>query len=190
MHQIQFQTFDYNESKEKMYSECNSVAVADGDYHSSIAKFSYYDKQFNSEEEAIEFIEKIDKHWYQSIAVSYRHQYDFKPSKALSKLYERKAKAYNEYHTLYNAFHFANHKSSTVGCSNCGSKLSLAYLTTNTCPLCHFDLRPKTTQIKISKLKDNFDKLREECKAKEHEERAKSIKKAKLYWLCKYEYHV
>ena len=189
-HAIDYLSFDYNTSRKAIYAECESYAAEDRDTHCPLEPIDYYDKQFNSREEAEEYIDKIDKHWYHQIAVSYRHQNNFKPSKALEKLQHRKAKAYNDYCEAESAFHFKNHKSQTVGCSKCGSKLALAYLKRNTCPLCGSDLRPTTTLEKIAKLKSNYDKLCKEYKAKEHEERMKNIKKAELHWLVKIEYHI
>ena len=190
MHEINYLHFDYKTSRKAIYAECESEAARNRDYSCPLDPIDYYDKQFNSEEEAKEFIDKIDKNWYHQIAVSYRYQKDFKPSKALEKLKERLEKAHHDYYQAEGAFHFKSHKSQTVGCSKCGSKLALAYLKRNTCPLCGNDLRPTTTLDKIAKLKSNYDKLCKEYKAKEHEERMKSIKKAELYWLVKIEYHV
>lgn len=120
----------------------------------------------------------------------YRRDENFVPSKTLENLQKRQSDARKAYWDLQKAFHFANHKSATVGCQNCTSKIALKYLRTNKCPVCGEDLRPESTRNRIAALKAKLDNLVEQCEKKEKAERLKSIEKAETYWLVKTEFHV
>ena len=98
--------------------------------------------------------------------------------------------AITAYQELNRAFHFKNHKSATVGCKNCGSKIALKYLRSNICPVCKEDLRPETTQKRIKALKEKADALIDKRDSMECAERKKNLKKAETYWLVKTEFHV
>ena len=189
MHQICYDNFPISTPKERIEKVLNDRAERDGDGGGLYARIRFVDLTFDSEEEAGKYIQANDTGWYDQLAVKYRLQKDFKPSKALSNLKARVAKAHTEYNNLACNFHFANHKSEFIGCKRCGSKISLKYLRRNACPVCGFDMRPKTTLDKIEALKLNYDELQKAAHDKEHEERMKSIKKAETFWLVKTEYH-
>lgn len=73
-----------------------------------------------------------------------------------------------------------------VTCKACGSKLSVAHLRQNRCPLCGKDLRPESVQKRIGRLKERYAELNEKIRA----ERLKKSKAAPLYWYIKTEIHV
>ena len=189
-HAVNYDSFSTKQSKDSIYAEVNRRAIYDGDYHTSITAIKWHDNVcLDSYEDAEKFIEKHDS-YYGQLAVKYKEQKDFKPSKALADMQERLKQAKKAYYELDNAFHFKNHKSATVGCKECGSKIAIGYLHSNCCPVCHKDLRPESTLARILALKNKMNDLAKKCKEKEKAERLKSIKKADEYWLVKTEYHV
>lgn len=189
MHQICYNNFPVSTPKEKIEKFLNDRADRDGDGGGLYNRIRFIDLTFDYRENAEEYIKANDTGWYDQLAVKYRFQKDFKPSKTLLNLQSRVAKAYKELYDLSYKFHFADHKSEFIGCKGCGSKISLKYLRRNTCPVCGFDMRPKTTLDKIEALKLKHDELQKAAHDKEHEERMKSIKKAETFWLVKTEYH-
>lgn len=57
-------------------------------------------------------------------------------------------------------------KAEYIGCQSCGSKLKKVLLSTEKCPLCHSDLRSKTTietlnnyRRKLTEYKDKYERL-------------------------------
>lgn len=189
-HEVNYNSFSTKQSKNSIYAEVNERAIWDGDYHSSLPTIKWYDNVcLDSYEDAERFIKQHDS-YYGQLAVKYKHQKDFKPSKALADMQERLKQTRKTYYELDRAFHFKNHKSATVGCKECGSKIAIGYLRSNYCPVCHKDLRPESTLDRIKALKKKMDDLAQKCNEKERAERLKSIKKADEYWLVKTEYHV
>ena len=73
-------------------------------------------------------------------------------------------------------------KSKYITCKHCGSKLSVAYLKQNDCPLCHEDLRPATIQERYKKKLENLKKLTKDVEAYRESHKV-------IYWLVKIEYH-
>ena len=191
-HQVCYDTFSTAVSKKRIYAEVNARAVEDGDYHSPLERIHFFeDRCFDRYEEAEQFIEERSRNaFYGQFAVMYRRDENFVPSKTLENLQKRQSDARKAYWDLQKAFHFANHKSATVGCQNCTSKIALKYLRTNKCPVCGEDLRPESTRNRIAALKAKLDNLVEQCEKKEKAERLKSIEKAETYWLVKTEFHV
>ena len=56
MHEINYLSFDYKTSKKGIYAECDSYAAMSRDTSCPLEPIDYYDKQFNSREEAEEFL--------------------------------------------------------------------------------------------------------------------------------------
>lgn len=188
-HAVNYDSFSTKQSKDNIYAEVNRRAIYDGDYHSNLSAIKWYDNVcLDSYEDAEKFIKKHDS-FYGQLAVKYKYQKDFKPSKTLADMQERLRQARKAYYELDSTFHFKNHKSATVGCKKCGSKIALGYLHTSFCPVCHEDLRPESTLERIKALKKKINDLDAKCREKESAERLKAIKKADEYWLVKTEYH-
>ena len=192
-HAINFNVFSVKESKEKIFDMVNEVAIEEGDYHSGLNKAIrwYDDKCFNSYEDAEAFINKKDDGWYDQLAVKFKEDKKFKPSKVLEKLQERVLAEQEKYNALSYKSHFKNHSSALITCKNCTSKIATKYLKhTNYCPVCSSDLRPVSTLDKIRNAKNKLDKLCEQRNERERAERSKNIDKAETFWLVKTEYHV
>lgn len=139
-----------------------------------------------NEDEAREKIKRLDKGWYDCIAVKYYDTCNVPETEKIKTLRTASTQAYRKYNELSAAFHFANAKSEYIGCKNCGSKIARKYLRRNFCPVCNADLRPETTLNRIAALKEKADKSSDTLKA----ELTKQAMKAKnVRWLVKIEFH-
>ena len=140
---------------------------------------------FANYDEALAFIRSNDKGWYDSLAVRYR-EFNCQETPALQKARAKLKDVFEKYKALNNKFHFAESKSTYIGCRECGSKISHKHLKGNECPVCGEDLRPQSTKDIIEKFKDKVDKARSIV----DEEINKSVSKhSKVKWLVKIEYH-
>lgn len=190
-HEMHYDTFKVTTSKKDIYNEVNDRAIEEGDYHSSLSAIKFYENEcFNSREDAERFISEHDS-FYGQLAVKFK-QTDFEPSKKLKALYSKTSEAFREYGEINCMFFAKDFKSDTIGCKQCGSKLSRKYLHSNFCPLCHNDLRPATLRKRIEAAKAKYEKCQEQQKTCEKEERLKNIAKGKsqTFWLVKTEFHV
>jgi len=189
-HQIYYDSFSVKTSKEKIFAEVNERAIHEGDYHCGVDPIEWRNECFNSKEEAEVFIDKHD-HPYASIAVRYKYQENFKPSKTLQSMNDKAVQAAKTYFELRDRKHFKDHKSAFIGCKHCGSKLATEYIRSrNSCPVCNQDLRPKTVLDRLASLKTKMEELKKAADTKEREERLKNISKAQEFWLVKTEFHV
>ena len=152
-HEIHHDDFKVTTSKERILAMVSARAERDGDYHTPITSIEWQNRCFDSREDAEKYLNNLGG-FYRQVAVQFKYQNDFVPSKALENTTEKARQAIVAYRTLNEAFHFGNHKSATVGCKNCGSKIALKYLRSNICPVCRKDLRPETTQKRIKALKE------------------------------------
>lgn len=143
-----------------------------------IARF--YDKKFDSENEAIDFLHETHRKWSPPIAVSFK--LPIEPGKRWQ---AKKDKAHNKRNVASDKLKlaqrairqaFIDRKSKFVGCKNCGSKLSHEHMTLNMkrfpagnsipdCPVCKASLLSNTDQNKLAKLKEKLDKAEEEYRA-------------------------
>lgn len=192
-HEIHHDDFKVTTSKERILAMVSARAERDGDYHEPITSIEWQNRCFDSREDAEKYLNNLGG-FYRQVAVQFKYQNDFVPSKALENTTEKARQAIVAYRTLNEAFHFGNHKSAIVGCKNCGSKIALKYLRSNICPnicpVCRKDLRPETTQKRIKALKEKAIVLIDKRRSMERAEREKNLKKAETYWLVKTEFHV
>lgn len=134
-------------------------------YHGNIT--IHKGKVYKDYDAAVDAIRKFDNGWYDDHVVMY---YD------TSAVGKKAIDEWNKKRDNYILAHSIKKRTSKyIGCSNCGSKLSIDYLHTEKCPLCNTDLRPEST---IEKIKW-YDKKVKECKEKYKEK----------YWVAKVEYH-
>ena len=139
----------------------------------------------NSYDEAMEYIKRNDKGWYDSLAVRYR-QVDRNKTASLKKAEEKADAAKKKWLALDNKVHYADAKSDFIGCRNCGSKISRQYLDSNCCPVCDEDMRPQSTLDTLKRYQENVHK----ANVLLLEEQKKNLaKKSKTMWLVKIEYH-
>lgn len=189
-HETRYLEYDENTSKRTIENEANNIAVEDGDYHTGLnATIRWLDAICEDRERAYEYIESHDKGWYDQLAVKYREYEPIKPSVAFCNLQtrlanERAKKA--EYEKAHSVLAF---KAEYVGCPNCGSKLKRDLLRTNSCPLCRTEMRSKTTMETLARYESNIRDLEKQIKAEERKLQEKNLKKSKIKWLVKIEYH-
>lgn len=143
------------------------------------------DKVFDTYDDAIAYIEEVDKHFYDGIAVKY---YDYFYVDDNAKIKELRAKIADtvQREKDYIAKHSVkNKKAESIGCRKCGSRLNKELLRSERCPLCNADLRSDTTLERIA----SFHTKVEEYDKKIKLEQVKRKNKARILWLVKYEYH-
>ena len=140
-------------------------------------------------EEAEAYIESHDKGRYGQLAVKYREYEKIEPTKNLLSLKERLDKE-REKKAEYTAAHSVSaFKAEFVGCPDCGSKLKKTLLKSENCPLCRAELRGKTTVDTIARYEANIRDLQKQIKEEEKKMEEKNLKKSKIKWLVKIEYH-
>ena len=103
---------------------------------------------------------------------------------------QERLKAEREKRVAYAAAHaVSTFKAEYIGCPECGSKLKRTLLKGNSCPLCHAEMRSKTTMETLQRYDANCDELTKKIKAEERKMQEKMRKQAKVVWLIKTEYH-
>ena len=180
--------FNYAISQEDIYNDLNYRAVTEGDKHTPLPPILFFDEKLNSKEDAKKFIEKNDCN-YAQIAVSYMYQRNFKPSIRLTEMKAEYQNVYNKYLELSKEFYFSKTVQASTECPHCLSRLTIAYLHKNVCPLCNTDLRPQPFLDELAGLLSKSIDLNKQCFELEYQERLKSIDKADLFWYVKTEFH-
>ena len=137
---------------------------------------------------AEQFIKRHDKRWYDCLAVRYKEPV---MTQAIRDAQKAEAAAWKKYNDLDNEIYVTTLTSEFISCKVCKSKLNRKMLAIpkigipkNVCPVCHAELRQKSTLERIDRAKMAAEK------ASEHtNEVARKSKKQKVRWLVKIEYH-
>jgi|GEM_PF-895217 len=201
MHEMHTEVFSMKTSKEKITVKMDSYARRYGEYHQGIGRINWKDgmKPFSNEGEAYDYICHNLFGDYEQVAVPFLRTENVEAQvkghprleASYRKVQEARQKAYdarNECHNLEQRFHFGQAKAAYISCRHCGSKISRDYLKTNYCPVCHADMRPKSTLDAISSKKKKAEELEEKASSLDKELRKKL--KSEEMWLVKIEYHV
>lgn len=197
-HQIEFKTFEYTESQQTIMNLCNKYAEHYSDSgHGLYSNIQFMkDRVFNTYNEAQDFLEGLHGDYVQA-AVLFYSELPMDNKQLLEKqkkLKELRVKLY----TLEREQHYTPQKvqSKFIGCKHCESRIAVQYLRSNYCPVCRMDLRPKTTQDRITALKKSCAELEAQLCKLEHEVAAKAVikatakgKKPKMQWLVRIEFH-
>lgn len=144
----------------------------------------FKDKQpFDNMDAAEDFLRHSDEasRYYRekNTGVRYYDYENIKPSKKILDL-KRRIEETKQKMQQYEAAHSVqSFKAQFVGCPNCGSKIAKDHISYNRCPLCHTELRSKTTMETLAGYREKIKDL--EKKVKEEEKKAKS--KAEVKWL-------
>lgn len=135
-HTIQHYDYPGNADKKKVEQElANYVAKRCFQEGGHLSKIRWIDSEpCANEDEAHEKIERLDKGWYDCIAVKYYDTCNVPETEKIKTLRAASTQAYRKCNELSAAFHFANAKSEYIGCKNCGSKIARKYLRRNFCP--------------------------------------------------------
>ena len=140
---------------------------------------------YETYEEAEKAIEKLDKGWYDQLAVKYKDNIPLTTkSEKLKELEQKVSDAYKEYDKRSSALYVKTRTSEYIGCSACRSRLSSKHLVSNRCPVCHADLRPETTLKLIAAAETKWKKAQQAIK-----EYIDKHSKKEVRWLVKIEYH-
>lgn len=188
-HNICHYTYEENCNRGKVFAELNEmVEHEDWQEGGSLDHIRWLDNAPICEnyDKAKEYIESHDRGFWDCLAVRFKAPKDNKKTAKEENLENSVREKYKKWQSLANAFHFANVKSATTTCPKCNSRLNISYLHSNFCPLCHTDLRPTSTIVKIDSLKTSYDKANAEFKAYKDEQTSKNFK---VEWLVKIEYH-
>ena len=157
-------------------------------------KIRWLDITLNSYEEAKEYISKVDKGWYDCLAVKYK-DFDISSIKAPKKLQELKdrcSRLEKEYREISNIVECKTFKSQLITCKQCNSKLNKDYMRSNKCPLCGNDIRSDTTKKRIKAKYDALLSIRQQIEEENKKlltKQSKQINNATIRWLVKVEYH-
>lgn len=143
------------------------------------------EKVFDTVEEAETFIEKVDRHNYDGIAVKFLDFSEVEENAKIKELRTKIADTVRKQRDYIAAHSVKKQKAAYIGCRACGSKLNKEKLKSERCPLCNSDLRSASTQERIA----SFYAKIEEYNKKIKQEQLKQKKKAKVKWLVKFEYH-
>lgn len=190
-HSIQYYNYEENVDKNYVQSKLDGIAKRNSSSRSELEKpIRWLTKICDSEDSAMEYINEVDSHWYDQLAVRYTEISIPKESKKYSDMVAKKNELMATYQQLNNTVAFKDFKSEYVGCKTCGSKLSTKYMRTNKCPLCGGEMRSQTTLDKLARLQAKIKELDKLIKEEEMKLRAKNQKKAVVMWLVKIEYHV
>ena len=196
--------FDYPEKcdRKAVQASCDHLAAMD-DWEEGCSGLNqdirWLDKEpiCTSHDEAEERIKELDNGWYDQLAIRY---YEAKEgvnthSKAYENAVQMLENASKSYDELKKKLHeaFFNRKSEYVGCKECGSKLSIKYLSKTNCPLCGRNLLSETDTDRLMKADQRrieaMKRVTTEDK-KDSERIARQAKNRQVRWLVKIEYHV
>ena len=191
-HNVHHSTYDENVNKRAVQDYWDDYAMhADWQEGCSglLSAIRWIDHICDNYEDAERYIESHDDGNYDQLAVKYRVYPRIEPSKTMISLQERlkketvKKAEYEKEHSI------ASFKAEFVGCPNCGSKLKKELLKGDSCPLCRTELRSKTTMETLARYEKNIKELVKQIKEEERKLQAKMVKKSKIKWLVKIEYH-
>lgn len=141
-------------------------------------------------ESAEQYIASHDSGDYDQLAVRFKACEKMPTDKEYATLFERLRKCRDRLTTISNGFYADTVTSEYIGCKGCGSKLSrvhIAKMRTNRCPLCGKDMRSETTLSRI----EAAQKAVKEAEVALREKKLKLKKKStcEIRWLVKIEYH-
>lgn len=184
MHNIRYREYPENTTKQKITDDVLRIVSSSGDGYGT-DRIAFSDVVCDNYDAAHTYIQKIDKGFYDGLAVKY---YDFskvKGTKKVDDLEKKIAETREKKSAFADAHSVKSQKAAFIGCPKCGSKLSRERLRGNSCPLCGMDLRAPST---LERLK-SYDTRISEYEKQIAEERQKNKKKARIMWLVKFEYH-
>lgn len=140
-------------------------------------------KIYESEEEARKAIEKLDRGWYDQLAVLFKESHTPDDEK-IKELRAKAAKACHEWNKRDRVIYADTVTSAFIGCKKCGSRLARTYLHRNTCPVCSAEMRPEHMLKSVSSAENKWKKAENDIA-----EYIKKKGKKEVMWLVKIEYH-
>jgi len=167
-------TYDCNDRakiEREFEAACGQARYEDGnEYPGTIACFesisTWRDRQFDSEQKAINYLVDHHEKWTNAMAVSFHLPAE--PTKADIQKRENAKQALASWERRYYDARqkinetFMARKGGSVGCPTCKSRLSRGRLSRPNCPLCDANLLGATDQKRLSNLKARVGKARRE----------------------------
>lgn len=198
-HSIEYYNFPITESKDLITEVVNRVSRCYGDARSNLPNnIRWLDSgtPFACYDDAVDYINRIDRGDYDQIAVRYRATP--KNSKDVEETKQRLGKAQDALRAAsYQGNYPSTRTSRFISCPGCKSKFNtekLAEFVTrsgnNRCPLCRHDLRPNSTieahNKRLAIAAATVDKALEAL----HEVERRAAKDGEIRWCIKIEYHI
>lgn len=188
MHNIEYGVYEENVNKSDIERKWQVYARNNGD--GLYGHIRWINMVFDSENKAREYIEKVDRGDYDQLAVKFReYPSDVYKSAKLDALNNKLQETSKKYRELSNTVHYKNVKSQFVSCPNCSSKLNREFITRNNCPMCNVDMRPKSVLDKINSYQSNINAIKRDIADLKEQLETKALKKARVMWFVKVEYH-
>lgn len=192
-HEIKYMTYDVStpisriEAEIQHYVSCKTVEEGG---HGLVDPICWKgDTIYANYDQAYAAINAVDRP-YMQMAVKYRVYPKSEPS-ATMKTLEARLETEIQKRTDYAKKHsVSTFKAEYIGCPTCGSKLKRELLHGEHCPLCHGDLRGKTTLETLAKYSENIKELQSKIQDERLKQQKKLEKQSKIVWLVKIEYHV
>jgi len=186
-HNIEHFEYPQNVSKQDVEKELNSY-IAHEDWQEGCSGLYHPirwldDKVYDTYNDACEAINRLDKGWYDNIAVQY-YERETKADDKYKELEKKSDELYKEFDRrdklLYSDFVISN----SIGCKKCGSRLASKWLRSNFCPVCKNDLRPEHMLKSVEAAKAKANRAR-----KAAADYLVKVAKKRIMWLVKIEYH-
>lgn len=194
-HIVNKEIYNENVNKEKVQKRLDDWATQIGraeGAHGLNGRIRWSDKApFNSYDEADEYIDKYyNTGNYEQVAFKYLEW----PQNAYhsSKL-DNLTKRYNEWCTKYenlrSKIHYKDVKSQFISCPVCGSKINRNFISSNNCPVCKNEMRPKTVLDTLKRYKEIINDIASQVKVEKESLIRKALSQVKVKWLVKVEAH-
>ena len=192
-HEIKYLEYDEPINKKAIEADINSYvrkACWEEGGSGLCSPIRWIDHTCLNREEARQYIDAHDNDRYDQLAVKFRRYEKIEPSKTLLLLKERLKKEQDKKIEYAKNHSVSTFKAEFVGCPECGYKLKRTLLKSESCPLCRAELRGKTTIETLARYEANIRDLQKQINAEERKLEEKNLKKSKIAWLIKIEYHM
>lgn len=192
-HNVYHAIYRENVNKQSVQNEWDEVAAHE-DWQEGCAglpkNIRWIDTVCMSKDDAYTFIQNHDSGSYDQIAVKFRELPQEISSSLKTRLekqiadYENKIVAYDKEHSIQ------NQKAAFISCPKCSSKLSRVHLRNNGCPVCGMrDIRAEYISEQLKSYRAKIAKWKAELIDENKKLTEKNLKRSKIYWLVKVEFH-
>lgn len=194
MHSIEF--FDFEEGKvseKEIQDRMNAYSVKHSDNSCVLPNdISFLKAVFNTRKDAEEYLDKMaEGRFYPELAVQYRDISGMKMGKEKEKLLRKLDEARGALCDLERRQHYCKDTTNAklISCRKCESRLAVAYLRGNRCPVCNTDLRPESVIARRDALRQKLDDLSKEILELDRATVQKAKEGIKVKWLVRIDYH-
>lgn len=185
MHQIMYEEYPVTWSLKQITDEVRCFVANNGDQYGTTSVRIPTEKVFDNYDEAGKYIDSVDRHDYDGIAVKYRDYSSLEPTAKILEYREKSAELRRKWQEYIKEHSVHKQKAEFISCRGCHSKLRNSMFSTERCPVCGKDLRSQTTLDYIASFDNRIAKIHEKIKSEEKKQK----EKANIKWLVKFEYH-